>query len=153
IDVLIVVALEDELDAVLAEGGGADEWRKLRDHVHVRTLLNDAGQTLGVAAVWTGAMGAGGPAPRARPLVAELQPSCLAMCGICAGKRGDVALGDVIVADRIYSFDHGKLVAARDGKVAPSFFHDIEMYNLERSWRMDAAAFRRDLSWATALLP
>ncbi len=157
IDVLIVVALEAELDAVLAEGGGAGGWREVRDHVHVRTLPNAAGRALGVAAAWTGAMGATAAAARAAPLVAELQPSCLAMCGICAGKRGDVALGDVIVADRVYSFDHGKLVAAQggdgDGKAAPSFFHDIAMYNLERSWHMDAAAFRRDLGWATALLP
>lgn len=153
IDVLIVVALEAELDAVLAEGGGADGWREVRDHVHVRTLPNGAGQALGVAAAWTGAMGAMATATRAAPLVAELQPSCLAMCGICAGKRGDVALGDVIVADRVYSFDHGKLVAAPDGRGPPSFFHDIATYNLERSWHMDAAAFRRDLGWAKALLP
>ena len=153
IDVLIVVALEVELDAVLAEGGGADGWRRVRDHVHVRTLPNDAGQAVGVAAVWTGAMGATATAARAAPLVKDLQPSCLAMCGICAGKRGDVALGDVIVADRLYSFDHGKLKAAEDGKATPSFFHDIATYNLEGSWHMNAAAFRRDLGWAKALLP
>ncbi|HEX2691990.1 MAG TPA: hypothetical protein VHN14_35520 [Kofleriaceae bacterium] len=153
IDVLIVVALEAELDAVLAEGGGADGWRKLRDHVHVRTLPNGAGRALGVAAAWTGAMGAMATAARAAPLVEALQPSCLAMCGICAGKRGDVALGDVIVADRVYSFDHGKLVAAEDGKGPPSFFHDFATYNLERTWHMDAAAFRRDLGWAKELLP
>jgi WD40 repeat protein/nucleoside phosphorylase len=153
VDVLIIVALEDELDAVLAEGGGVDGWQRVRDHVHVRTLSNAAGQELVVAAAWTGAMGAMATATRAAPLVKELQPSCLAMCGICAGKRGDVALGDVIVADRVYSFDHGKLVAAEDGKGTPSFFHDITTYNLERSWRMDAAAFRRDLGWAKALLP
>jgi nucleoside phosphorylase len=153
IDVLIVVALEAELDAVLAEGGGADGWQKVRDHVHVRTLPNGAGQALGVAAAWTGAMGAMATATRAAPLVKELQPSCLAMCGICAGKRGDVALGDVIVADRVYSFDHGKLVAAENGKGPQSFFHDIATYNLERSWHMDAAAFRRDLGWAKELLP
>src|SRR5262249_17168272 len=136
----------------LAEGGGADGWRTVRDHVHVCTLPNDAGQPLGVAAAWTGAMGAMATATRAAPLIAELKPTCLAMCGICAGKRGDVALGDVIVADRVYSFDHGKLIATEDGK-GTSFFHDIETYNLERSWRLDAAAFRRDLDWAKPLLP
>ena len=31
IDALIVVALQDELDAVLAEGGGASAWREIRD--------------------------------------------------------------------------------------------------------------------------
>jgi WD40 repeat protein/nucleoside phosphorylase len=153
IDVLIVVALQDELDAVLVEGGGAHEWREVDNHIHIRTLPNDAGQMLGVAAAWTGAMGMTATATRAAPLVAQLLPSCLAMCGICAGKRGDVALGDVIVADRVFSFDHGKLVAAQNGNGPSSFFHDIETYNLERSWRMNAAAFRRDLDWGKGLLP
>jgi WD40 repeat protein/nucleoside phosphorylase len=153
IDVLIVVALEAELDAVLAEGGGADGWQKVRDHVHIRTLRNGDGEELSVAAAWTGAMGAMATATRAVPLVEALRPSCLAMCGICAGKPGDVALGDVIVADRVYGFDYGKLVAGEDGKEPPSFFHDIATYNLERSWHLDAVAFRRDLGWAKELLP
>lgn len=38
IAVLIVVPLEDELDAVLAEGPGAGGWRQVRDHVHVCTF-------------------------------------------------------------------------------------------------------------------
>src|SRR5262245_64548543 len=150
IDVLIVVALEDELDAVLAEGGGPGAWRRLRDHVLVRALPGAAGE-LGVAVVWTGAMGATAAASRAAPLASELRPSCLAMCGICAGKRGDVALGDVIVADRLYSFDHGKLVAAPDGRGPSDFFHDITTYNLDREWKQDVASFRRDLGWTRHL--
>ena len=39
IDVLLVVALEAALDAVLAEGGGANGWREVHDHVHVRTRV------------------------------------------------------------------------------------------------------------------
>jgi hypothetical protein len=66
-----------------------------------------------------------------------------------------VALGDVIVADRVYSFDHGKLVAtpAATGEELADFDHDIKTYNLERAWQMDAAAFRGDLGWAAHLLP
>lgn len=41
-----------------------------------------------------------------------LSPRWLAMCGICAGRRGEVSLGDLIVADRVFSYDHGKLIAS-----------------------------------------
>ncbi len=37
------------------------------------------------------------------------------MSGICAGRRGKVALGDVVFADRLYSYDAGK-ITVKDGK-------------------------------------
>lgn len=151
IDVLVVVALEDELEAVLAEGGGIEQWRQIQNQVYVCTLQSDTGGTLGVAAAWTGAMGAMATATRAAPLIEQLRPSCLAMCGICAGNRDEVALGDLIIADRVYSFDHGKIRAHDGGE--PEFFHDITTYNLQRAWRVTAAEFRRDLAWAEDLLP
>lgn len=47
------------------------------------------------------------------PLVTKLRPRCVAMCGVCAGRRDKVALGDVVAADRVYYHDTGKLAAAR----------------------------------------
>lgn len=49
-------------------------------------------------------MGERAAARRAQQLVEELDPGCLAMCGICAGDRKKVALGDVIVAELLYQF-------------------------------------------------
>ena len=65
---------------------------------------------LRIAAAWAGEMGESAAATRAATLIDQLSPNYLAMCGICAGKRGDTFLGDVIVADRVFSYDHGKLV-------------------------------------------
>ncbi|WP_433936848.1 pentapeptide repeat-containing protein [Sorangium cellulosum] len=155
VDALVVTALQDELEAVLALGeGGRDGWREARDPAgfpyYVRELPNDRGQPLRVAAAWSGRMGESAAAARAQGLIEELDPGCLAMCGICAGKRGEVSLGDVIVADRVYSHDEGKRVApGGDGEAA--FFHDIETYNLERTWNMDAALFAREFERATPL--
>ncbi|WP_437718582.1 hypothetical protein WMF45_20415 [Sorangium sp. So ce448] len=128
VDALIVTALQDELEAVLALGdGGRDGWREARDPggfpYFVRDLSNDRGEPLRVAAAWSGRMGESAAAARAQGLIEELDPGCLAMCGICAGKRGEVSLGDVIVADRVYSYDEGKRVAHHGGEGA--FFHDI----------------------------
>ncbi|WP_434048040.1 MULTISPECIES: pentapeptide repeat-containing protein [Sorangium] len=155
VDALVVTALQDELEAVLALGeGGRDGWREARDPAgfpyYVRELPNDRGQPLRVAAAWSGRMGESAAAARAQGLIEELDPACLAMCGICAGKRGEVSLGDVIVADRVYSHDEGKRVAPGEGGDG-GFFHDIETYNLERTWNMDAALFAREFERSTPL--
>jgi WD40 repeat protein/nucleoside phosphorylase/type II secretory pathway predicted ATPase ExeA len=157
-DVLIMTALKEELDAVLAlEGGpeGRGTWRLLRDRhgfpYHVRELQNAFGEVLHIAAAWSGQMGESAAASRAASLVEELEPECLAMCGICAGKRGKVFQGDVIVADRAFSYDHGKLIAG-SAEQGGGFFHDITTYNLEATWRMEAAYFAQDFlkSWTPA---
>jgi nucleoside phosphorylase len=41
-------------------------------------------------------------------LIERLKPRCIAMCGVCAGNPGDVALGDVIFAEITYQYDEGK---------------------------------------------
>ncbi|WP_437737840.1 pentapeptide repeat-containing protein [Sorangium sp. So ce1335] len=155
VDALVVTALQDELEAVLALGdGGRDGWREARDPAgfpyYVREIPNARGQPLRVAAAWSGRMGESAAAARAQGLIEELDPGCLAMCGICAGRRGEVSLGDVIVADRVYSHDEGKRVAPGEGGEG-GFFHDIETYNLERTWNMDAALFAREFERATPL--
>jgi WD40 repeat protein/nucleoside phosphorylase len=156
VDVLIVTALKDELDAVLElEIGGRshDAWRGARDQsgfpYHLRELPNDYGEKLLVAAAWSGEMGGEAAAVRAAQLILELDPACLAMCGICAGWRGKVFLGDVIVADRVFSYDSGKQSAGNPG--ADGSFHDITTYNLEATWKMDSAYFAREFQQAPRL--
>src|SRR5687767_5895814 len=112
VDVLIVTALKDELDAVLEleiDGRGLEAWEDARDQsgfpYHLRELPNAYGEQLRVAAAWSGEMGEAAAAVRAVALIQELDPACLAMCGICAGWRGKVFLGDVIVADRVFSYE------------------------------------------------
>ena len=154
VDVLIITALKDERDAVLAcapVSPGEDPWER-KTHRHgfsyeVRELENAQGEPLRIAVAWAGEMGEVAAAAHAVSLIDELNPACLAMCGICAGKRGDTFLGDVIVADRVYSYDHGKLIAGEGSET--EFFHDIETYNLDKTWVMEAADFAREFqsSW------
>src|SRR5262245_58491285 len=123
VDVLVVTALQDELDAVLElHAPEESQWQEARDlhgfRYHYREIANERGVPFRIAAAWAGEMGESAAAARAQQLIDDLDPTCLAMCGICAGKRGDVFLGDVIVADRVYSYDHGELVAASEGRPA-----------------------------------
>src|SRR5687768_16441483 len=99
-DVLVVTALKDELDALLElelDGEGRSAWAERRDRhgfpYHVRQLANAHGPSLLLAAAWSGEMGETAATMRAGTLIDELNPTCLAMCGICAGRRGEVFLG------------------------------------------------------------
>ena len=156
-DVLIITALYDELLAVLNLGDqGRLGWTGKRDpsgfQFHQRSFALANAAELSVASAWSGAMGEMAAADRSRSLIEHLRPLTLAMCGICAGRRGDVFLGDVILADRVFSYDHGKLIASvQDGHRVEQIFRDIETYNLEKVWAMDAAYFADDLGWSQSL--
>ncbi|WP_049949671.1 pentapeptide repeat-containing protein [Sorangium cellulosum] len=153
VDVLVVTAHKDELDAVLAEGAAGDGeagdrgWRERRDlgglRYYRRTLPSARGGLLVVAAAWIGEAGQRTAVIRGQHLLAELDPACLAMCGACAGDPRKVSPGDVIVADQLYSFDHGKRAAPPGGEA--ELFHDLCTFNLQAAWKMDAAYLAREL--------
>lgn len=148
IDALILCALQDELEAVLALGeGGPAGWTQQRDAMGFRCYLrrfdSSRGGQLRIAAAWTGEMGRLAAANRAQQLIRELDPACLAMCGICAGDRKKVALGDVIVADQLYSYDDGKVQAGEGGP--PLMWHSLRTFDLTATWKMDAAFLAREL--------
>jgi WD40 repeat protein/nucleoside phosphorylase len=148
VDVLILTALQDELDAVLALGeGGRGRWQESRDgqgfRCYRRDVENGRGGRLTLAAAWTGEMGPHTAAVRAQQLIGELDAACLAMCGICAGYRKKVALGDVILADQLYRYDEGKVVTP-EGKPS-EVFHTLRTFDLPATWKMDAAFLSREL--------
>jgi hypothetical protein len=65
-----------------------------------------------------------------------------------------VFLGDVIVAERVFSYDHGKLLLRiEDGISREEMFHDIKTYNLQRIWNYNANYFKRHTHWCESLLP
>src|SRR5437868_3889929 len=106
-DLLVITALKDELDAVRnLEERGREGWTTAHDRdgfpYHTRTVEANNRAQIGVAVAWSGEMGETAAAVSAQALIDYLRPTCLAMCGICAGRRGSVALGDIIVASSVY---------------------------------------------------
>jgi nucleoside phosphorylase len=162
-DVLVITALREELNAVLAltetkstlafADPTTAEWSEARDSwrfpYYYREFTTESDGALVVGAAWTGAMGETATADKCRALVADLDPLCVAMTGICAGRRNWMLLGDVIVASRLFSYDHGKYIATSSDD---GLFRDIETYNLERTWAMDATVFTEDLAWLNLIL-
>ncbi|MBS2039159.1 hypothetical protein JST97_29520 [bacterium] len=151
-DVLVICALPDELDALRkVASGGEGSWTKYIDSsgfpYYWKELPHaDAKSTYSVAAAQASSMGGDSTANAATRLCMELKPRCLAMCGICAGDKSSVRLGDVVCADRVYRFDYGKLIADEKGE---TFLHDITTYNLKPSWKQ--AAENYGTHWAQGL--
>lgn len=152
VEVLIVTSLKEELDAVLSqvddEGG---EWGMLQDRsgapYYVRNLTGREGQPIRVATAWLGGSGATAATMRSRQLVDELDPAWLMMCGICAGRRGRVSLGDVIVADRVYEFD---VTEKQSGELIPRY--NQATYILDTALKMNAEVLASETAWLGGLL-
>jgi nucleoside phosphorylase len=77
-------------------------------------------------------MGSNTTAAFAAALVERLKPACLAMCGVCAGNRSRVALGDVIVAETAYAYDEGRRLP--DG----TFEGDHRQIPMSSAWQVAA---------------
>ncbi|MDC0685597.1 AAA family ATPase [Sorangium atrum] len=132
-DVLVCTAALDELEAVLRVFDEPPEtWEEARlpngFRYHHCAMRRPAGEPVRVAAAWVGSDGAQQSSARLQVLIEHTRPRALAICGICAGHRGAVALGDVIVADRVYRYDPS----------APDEGHSLDSYALPANWAMDA---------------
>lgn len=144
-DVVIVNALYDEYAELIKvrEGALDPQWTEARGPGGYTTsycrFQGLGGQVFLVVATWAPGMGRENAQSSADLLVSELQPRVLAMSGICAGRRGDVALGDVIVADRLWSIDAGKReVIQLEGKTVETFKADLLQYQLRAPWKQRA---------------
>lgn len=146
VDVLVITAVKDELDVVLETEA---DWLRQHDNIgypyYVRQDVSKTGDHLSIAFARPIDMGGDFASNVATRLTKELRPRCLAMVGICAGWRDKVFLGDVIVAERLFRYDAGKLKTylAGDGRVS-DVFHDIRTYNLKPLWVQLAQDFSSD---------
>ena len=143
IDVLLVTAVKDELDVVL---DAESDWQAKEDSkgfpYYIRKDIDNAGNEFSIALARPIDMGGDFASNLATRLVNELKPICLAMVGICAGWRGEVFLGDVIIAERVFRYDTGKLKSFSEGKEkTEEVFRDIRTYNLKPLWIQKAQDF------------
>lgn len=138
IDVLILCALKDEFDQLLKveTGLSAEGWTQSKSSsgrfVADAILSTADNQTLSIRATWAAHMGREQCQAVLAELTLENQFKCLAMTGICAGRRGKTELGDVIFADRLWSYDAGKSVIDRTGTEV--FQGDMVQYRPPETW-------------------
>lgn len=148
VDVLIIAALKDEYDAAkavglvpMSDGAVIVEWRDrdpdgtgLTPYVLGDYVAVDGRRLLSVALARPTHMGGRQTSPLATTLTNRLQPTCLAMCGVCAGNPDDTSPGDVVVAALAYEYDEGKIVGS-------AFRGDHRQYPQDNRWVRAAQDF------------
>ncbi|MFB2653714.1 5'-methylthioadenosine/S-adenosylhomocysteine nucleosidase family protein [Shewanella seohaensis] len=123
IDVLVICALKDEFEQVLQIEHGicSSGWeQKALDRgwlVADARFLGKDNAEISVRVTWSAYMGREEAGALVHSMLSEADFKCIAMTGICAGRRGKVSLGDVIFAERLWSYDAGKLVKEGEQEV------------------------------------
>ncbi|HNN96898.1 MAG TPA: hypothetical protein PKI03_31730, partial [Pseudomonadota bacterium] len=147
VDALIVTAVKDELDVVLS---AETDWQQHKDPSGYPYYTRKSANGLLFAAARATDMGPELAANIATRLVLHLRPRCIAMVGVCAGHRDKVHQGDVVVAERVFRYDAGKLKAFRKGEARQEeVFQDLRTYNLNPVWRQQAEDF--PATWAQTI--
>ncbi len=153
-DVLIVTAIKEEFDAVLEVKTGVKEgrpWRRPdgfdREGTQVQEFEAENGGTLRMVVTLASDQGepmAVNAATRLFTHAAIGKPRCLAMCGVCAGPASDVALGDVVFANRVWDYEAGKVKVdlAKDKTRTEQVFHDLNTFRLKPPWDQDVRFFK-----------
>ncbi len=121
VDFLLVTALEDERDALLAALPSPSKLPKDDDDVHtyysatLQTARRDGG-SYRVVVTCLVQMGPIHAAAQTASAVAKWRPQAVMMVGIAGGVADQVALGDVLVADQVVDYTLGKVERDKDGK-------------------------------------
>ncbi|MFM0095176.1 hypothetical protein PQQ87_06165 [Paraburkholderia nemoris] len=150
VDVVVLTAVKLEYDELLNVSSGAADaaWQAWPSQgafdVSTRKFHAVGGGVLTIAAAYCSAMGAIASADSAASLIHKLSPRCLAMSGVCAGRRGEVNLGDVIIGDRLWTYDTGSVTSEPDESGVPRqvFKADPMTYNLPAAWKTKAEFFK-----------
>jgi nucleoside phosphorylase len=110
-DILVITAIKEEYEAVRGLAGltpWAEHETGGTTPYSTAGFRTPTGETLAVALARPARMGGRSTGPIVTTLTDRLQPTCLAMCGVCAGNPGATAPGDVIVAAPAWEWDEGK---------------------------------------------
>ena len=143
-DIVILAAITLEYEAVLKVETGAapdTQWEEVDSPTglpaSLRTFQGKKGRPLRVVVAQAAKLGPQPAANALGPLVDWFEPSCIAMCGVCAGRPGKTQLGDVIAAERLFFHDTSKQWPDR-------IQQDMETYNLRPNWktRLEHSSFR-----------
>ncbi len=133
-DVCIVCALYEEAKAVLEEIAArcmvsfAPAFSRIDSYEYrYTTIHNTKGEPLTVLVTWLADSGPVRTSLDLKPLLQEFHPRFAAMAGICAGYRGKIRLGDLVVAQYAYHYEEGKILAGSDGQ--PKHLPEMKTYD------------------------
>lgn len=132
-DILIVCALPEERDRLFEAFAIFDNNQKKAmqsfraDYNFIYQKFSYAGYN--IAVVTQNAMGMAAATSLTTRAILAMNPKIVAMVGICAGRKGKVALGDIIVADQVFDYTAGKKYVDRFAPRPLSFSADDDIRN------------------------
>lgn len=80
------------------------------------TIPNNQGESLTIHVSWPPKYGPVEASLHLHEILSEFRPRFAAMTGICAGDKKEAKLGDLVIADRAFTYDSGKIVVGEDGQ-------------------------------------
>ncbi len=157
-DVCVVCALAKEAKAFMSvtsrqcrvrfeKGFSSESKREYR----YTTIYNNRREQLTIHVSWLTNPGPLEAGSHITSVFREFRPRLAIMTGICAGDRRRVKLGDLVVADRAFLYDNGKVEVDKDGQreylydtdtghSARDVLHFVRMFDL---WKPTVAKLRR----------
>ncbi|HLZ59151.1 MAG TPA: hypothetical protein VKR06_19580 [Ktedonosporobacter sp.] len=161
VDACIVCALAEEAEAVISEittlcgvtFQQAFSSRTRREYRHA-TISNKQGERLTLHVSCLPNYGPLETGLHLKPILEEFNPRFAAMTGICAGDKRKVGLGDIVVAERAFAYDVGKIVSGDDGR--PEHLRDtatqhphpdiLQFARMFGGWKAEVAGLPRPAS-------
>src|SRR5438876_9969030 len=136
VDICVVCALPDEVRAfleVVRQHSNVD-FEELIDPQYkydyrLTTIKNDRGEPLALHVSWLPRYGPQEMTLHLSHVLEECQPRIAIMTGICAGDAQQVQLGDLVVAERTFTYDNGKFTLDEQGRTVHQ--HDTLTYQLD----------------------
>lgn len=126
-DIAIITALNEELE--IAKEAISTNWNIFKrtndSNIYYTTQLkNDEGKQINIIATHSPVMGMANAACVSTKLLLNFKPKMIVMLGICAGREKPIELGHIIVADKVYDYQAGKIEDKKDekGKIIETIF-------------------------------
>lgn len=160
-DICILCAMEEEVKAFMFETTRLYQAtfqsttgpQTKRDYRYT-TIQNNKGESLTLYVTWPPRYGPQETSLHFKDALRELKPRFTAMTGICAGNRDQVALGDIIVAERAFDADAGKIILdkrqrkqqlydTRTYEPDSDILHFVRMFD---AWESAASGVKRPIS-------
>src|SRR6266568_7352075 len=135
-DICIVCALPEEARAFLEVAQQQCESTleermspRYQSSYRFATIKNDKGEPLNLHVSWLPRYGPQEMTLHLARVLEECQPRIVIMTGICAGDSQHVQLGDLVVAERTFTYDNGKFTLDEQGQSV--HLHDTMTYQLD----------------------
>lgn len=160
-DICILCAMEEEVKAFIDQTSRICQGvfqstigpHTKRDYRYT-TIQNNKGEPLTLYVTWPPNNGPEETSLHFKDTLRELTPRFTAMTGICAGDKTQVALGDIVVAERAFRADTGKIVSGRRSRKEQ--LYDVHTYQPDSdilqfvrmfdTWKQALKGLKRPLS-------